>query len=172
MEKDQEEFSDIDGNRAFLGLNSEGAEIEKLDPMLKRIQPTNAAGIVENTNVLQKNRQRSESLAACQNLYLETTKSIEAILERWKDKKANLLPDDVSRLKIDSMQLNSDHQEMDRLTSNLIKLFNDKGSLQEAKMTTEATEALNINVNGFKDWCRANLGPASNNPLSQVSDPQ
>ena len=51
MERDQEELSNIDGTQAFLGLNSEGAEIEKLDPMLKRIQPTNAAGIGENTNV-------------------------------------------------------------------------------------------------------------------------
>ena len=122
MDKHQEEISNIDGTQAFSGLNSEGAEIEKLDPMLKRIQPTNAAGIGEKTMVLQKTRQRSESLTACQNLYLETTKSIEAILERWTDKKANLLPDDVTRLKTDSMQLNSDHQEMASLTSNLIKL--------------------------------------------------
>ena len=42
-DKDREEFSNIDGTRAFLGLNSEGAEIEKMDPMLKRIQPTSAA---------------------------------------------------------------------------------------------------------------------------------
>ena len=154
MDKDKEEFSNIDGTRAFLGLNSEGAEIEKLDPMLKRIQPTNAAGTGENSNVLQKTRQRSESLAACQNLYLETTKSIEAILERWKDKKANLLPDDLTRLKTDSMQLNIDHKEMVRLTSNLIKLFNEKGSLQEAKMTTEATEALNNNFVGSKNLYR------------------
>ena len=65
---------------------------------------------------------------------------------------------------MDSIQLNSDHQEMARLTSNLIKLFNDKDSLQEAKMTKEATEALNNNVVGFKNWCRANLGTASRTP--------
>ena len=49
MDKHQEGLSDIDGTQAFLGLTSEGAENEKLDPMLKRIQPTNAAGIGEST---------------------------------------------------------------------------------------------------------------------------
>ena len=105
MEKDQEEFSDIEATRASLGLNLENTETKKLDPMLKRIQPTNAAGAVKNSIVLQKTRQRSESLQACQNLYLETTKSIEAILERWKDKDVNLFHDDEARLKTDYMQL-------------------------------------------------------------------
>ena len=164
MEDNQEEFTAVDGTRATPGPTSEGTSTKKKDHILQRIQPTNAAGLEESANGIGKTRHRSESLAACQNLYQETTARIETTLEQWKDKEEQILPDDETRLRIDYLQMKSDQQEMDRLANNLIKLFNDKGSLQEAKVTAEATEALHDNVVRFKNWCRTTLGPASRTP--------
>ena len=95
---------------------------------------------------------------------METTARIGATLEFWNGKEEQLLPDDETRLGIDYLQMKSDHQEMDRLASNLIRLFNDKGSLHDAKITAETTEALNNNVVKFKNWCRVTLGTSSRTP--------
>ena len=158
MENNQEDSAGVEGTRATDGPTSESTVIKKKDHILQRIQPTNAAGFKENANVLGKTRNRSESLSACQNLYTETTARIGATLEFWNSKEEQLLPDDETRLEIDYLQMKSDHQEMDRLASNLIRLFNDKGSLHDAKITAETTEALNNNVVKFKNWCRVILG--------------
>ena len=74
MENNQEEFTAVDGTRATKGPTSEGTATKKKDHILQRIQPTNAAGLEENA--VGKTRHRGESLAACHNLYQETTARI------------------------------------------------------------------------------------------------
>ena len=76
MEDNQEELTAIDGTRATDGPTSEGTWTKRKGHILQRIQPTNAAGLEENTNVSGKTRRRGESLAACQNLYLETPQGL------------------------------------------------------------------------------------------------
>ena len=107
MENNQEDFAGVEGTRAPDGPTSEGTVIKKKDHILQRIQPTNAAGLEENAKLIGGTRHRGESLAACQNLYIETTTRIDSILEFWKDKNEQLLPDDETRLGIDYLQIKS-----------------------------------------------------------------